>query len=46
MKSFLVIIFISFLLNINALAQKYNENDVVENQFYLSKKFQIDLPKG
>ena len=46
MKSFLIIIISIFLLNMNAFAKKYNEKDVVENQFNLSKKFQIDLPKG
>ena len=46
MKKFLTIVIIGLLFSISAIAKNYKENDVVENQFYLSKKFQIDLPKG
>jgi hypothetical protein len=46
MKKFLIILTIGLLFNINAYAQKNKVDDIVENQFYFSKKFQIDLPKG
>jgi hypothetical protein len=46
MKKLLTMLIIGLLFSFSAFAKKYKENDVVENQFYLSKKFQIDLPKG
>jgi hypothetical protein len=46
MKKFFLILVISLLFSNNAFAKKYKVDDVVENQFYFSKKFQIDLPKG
>lgn len=46
MKKFLTIIFISLLISVSAFAKKYKVNDVVEDQFHMTKKFKIDLPKG
>ena len=37
---------LGLLLSGNAFAKEYKVNDVVENQFYVNKKFVIDLPKG
>ena len=45
-KKILWILIITLLFNNNAYAEKYKTNDVVENQFYINKKFVIDLPKG
>jgi len=46
LKKILWILVIALLLNSNAYAKKYNTDDVVENQFYINKKFILDLPKG
>ena len=46
MKKLLIILVVSLLIDINAFAKEYKVNDVVENQFYVNKKFVIDLPKG
>ena len=46
MKKFLTIIVISLLISVSAFAKKYKVNDVVEDQFHMTKKFKIDLPKG
>ena len=37
--------FINFVF-ISAKAQSYKVNDIVEDKFFISKKFVIDLPKG
>jgi len=44
-----IIILVFFILNINIISVKansYNLNDIVENNFSISKKFEIKLPKG
>jgi hypothetical protein len=46
MKKLLIILVVSLLIDINAFAKTYKVNDIVENQFYVNKKFVIDLPKG
>ena len=46
LKRILWILVITLLLNSNANAKKYSTDDVVENQFYINKKFILDLPKG
>jgi hypothetical protein len=46
LKKILWILIIALLLNNNAYAKKYKTDDVVENQFYINKKFILDLPKG
>ena len=46
MKKLLIILITSLLININAFAKEYKINDIVENQFYINKKFIVDLPKG
>ena len=37
---------LGLLLSGNAFAKEYKINDIVENQFYINKKFIVDLPKG
>ena len=37
--------FINFIF-LSAKAQSYKVNDIVEDKFFISKKFVIDLPKG
>ena len=46
MKKLLIILVVSLLIDVNAFAKTYKVNDIVENQFYVNKKFVIDLPKG
>ena len=46
MKFFFTLIIISFLLPNNVFAKKYKVDDIVENKFYFSKNYIIDLPKG
>ena len=46
MKRFLVILLISLFFSANAFAKKYKIDDVIEDQFYINKKFVINLPKG
>ena len=46
MIKFLTVIVISLLLSVSAFAKKYKVSDVIEDQFYMTKKFKIDLPKG
>ena len=46
MKKVLVILLISLSFSINAFAKKYKIDDVIEKQFYLNKKFVVDLPEG
>jgi hypothetical protein len=46
LKKILWILIIALLFNNDAYSKKYKTNDVVENQFYINKKFVIDLPKG
>ena len=46
LKKILWILIIALLLNNNAYAKKYKTDDVVENQFYINKRFILDLPKG
>ena len=46
MKRFLVILLISLFFSTNAFAKKYNIDDVIEDQFYINKKFVVNLPKG
>ncbi len=45
-KKILWILVIALLFNSNAYAKKYRTGDLVENQFYINKKFILDLPKG
>ena len=46
MKKVLVILLISLSFSINAFAKKYKIDDVIEKQFYINKKFVVDLPEG
>ena len=46
MKKILVILLISLFFSINAFAKKYKIDDVIEDQFYINKKFVVNLPKG
>lgn len=46
MKFFFTLIIISFFLPNNVFAKKYKVDDIVENKFYFSKNYIIDLPKG
>jgi hypothetical protein len=45
-KLFLSILVICSLLIGNAYAKKYKVDDIVEKQFYINKKFVVDLPEG
>ena len=44
-KIFVILIFSLFFYQ-DSFAKKYKIDDIVENKFSISKKFQIDLPKG
>ena len=46
MKKLLGILVLGLLLSGNAYAVKYKVNETVENKFVISKKFQLNLPKG
>ena len=46
MRKILIILITILLIDINAFAKEYKINDIVENQFYINKKFIVDLPKG
>jgi hypothetical protein len=43
---FVLLTMLCIFLNSEVSAQKYRVNDVVENEFIVNKKFQIDLPYG
>ncbi len=45
-KLFLSILIICSFLIGNAYAKKYKVGDIVEKQFYINKKFIVDLPEG
>ena len=46
MKKLLGIVVLGLLLSGNAHASKYNINETVEKKFFISKKFELKLPKG
>src|SRR6056300_827744 len=46
LKKILWVLFIGLLFTNNAFAKKYKIDDIVENKFYMSKKIELDLPKG
>lgn len=46
MKKVFVILLISLFFSVNAFAKKYKIDDVIEDQFYINKKFVVNLPKG
>ena len=50
MKKISIILLLSFsfinFIFISAKAQSYKVNDIVEDKLFISKKFEIDLPKG
>ena len=46
MKKILGIIALGLLVSLNVNAKNYKVDDIVENQFYINKKFVVDLPEG
>tara|TARA_B110000967_G_scaffold198038_1_gene230496 strand:+ start:20 stop:943 length:924 start_codon:yes stop_codon:yes gene_type:complete len=46
MKKILGIIVLGLLVSLNVNAKNYKVDDIVENQFYINKKFVVDLPEG
>ena len=46
MKKILGIIVLGLLVSLNVNAKNYKVDDIVENQFYINKKFIVDLPEG
>ena len=46
MKKFLWIFVLCFLLSSNVYGKTYKVNDIIEDNFYINYKFQINLPKG
>ena len=46
MKKILGIIVLGLLGCLNVNAKNYKVDDIVENQFYINKKFIVDLPEG
>ena len=46
MVRFLLILIISLFFINNSFAKKYKIDDVIEDRFYISKKFVVNLPKG
>jgi hypothetical protein len=46
MRKLLVILLVSLLFNSNTFAKEYKINDIIEKQFYINKKFIVDIPKG
>jgi len=46
MKKILATMLLVLIFYSNALAKQYKIDDIVENQFYINKKFVVDLPEG
>ena len=46
MVRFLLILIISLFFINNSFAKKYKIDDVIEDRFYINKKFVVNLPKG
>ena len=46
MVRFLLILIISLFFSNNSFAKKYKIDDVIEDRFYINKKFVVNLPKG
>jgi hypothetical protein len=46
MKKLILILLVCLSFTFNAFAKSYAINEIVENRFYINKKFVIDIPKG